>query len=90
MYKSLLVYVATAMLGVATTTTANSSAHSRPDEQQNRASTCAKHERPTTDCHVHDVETYQHLRMQDREKLGEHAKQEMKQFERELWQRMRN
>lgn len=51
---------------------------------------CSKHDRPTSDCHVHDMDTYRHLQLLERDKLGIHARREMHEFEREDRQKMKN
>lgn len=39
---------------------------------------CKVHKPVTADCHVHDTNTYQHMRMQNRDNMSPHAQREMR------------
>tara|TARA_R110002167_G_scaffold244781_1_gene450227 strand:- start:526 stop:795 length:270 start_codon:yes stop_codon:yes gene_type:complete len=51
---------------------------------------CEVHKPVTGDCHVHDTNTYQHMRMQDRGNMGPHGRREMSEARRKEEQKIRN
>lgn len=51
---------------------------------------CKVHEPVTANCHVHDERTYQHMRMQDRDKMSPHAQHEMREHMRKAQQEKRD
>lgn len=51
---------------------------------------CKTHERNVTDCHIHDQETFLHLRLSDAKKAGPHADKEHRALRWEARQKLRD
>lgn len=51
---------------------------------------CEVHKPVADDCHVHDERTFQHMRLQDRDRMSPHAQREMREFIRKEQEERRN
>lgn len=60
------------------------------EKAQQPGKNCEVHKPPMDDCHVHDVRTYQHMRLEDRDKMSPHAQHEMREHMRKAQQEKRD
>lgn len=78
-----------AVLALAVPLSAN--AFAAPDDKaQQTGRNCEVHKPATDDCHVHDERTYQHMLLEDRKKMSQHAQREMREHMRREQQERRN
>lgn len=78
-----------AMLALALPISATALAASDGKERQPEMA-CEVHKPATEDCHVHDTNTYRHMRMQERSKMGPHGRHEMMEQQRKAEQNIRH